>query len=36
MSVKGIGVDLTEIPRVRRMVERWDDRFLRRVFTDGP
>jgi holo-[acyl-carrier protein] synthase len=35
MSVRGIGVDLTRIPRVRRMVERWDERFLRRVFTDG-
>ena len=35
MSVVGIGVDLAQIPRVRRMVERWDERFLRRVFTDG-
>jgi holo-[acyl-carrier protein] synthase len=35
MSIVGIGVDLAQIPRVRRMVERWDERFLRRVFTDG-
>lgn len=35
MSVRGVGIDLTRIPRVRRMVDRWDERFLRRVFTDG-
>src|SRR3972149_920632 len=35
MMVKGIGVDLVQIPRMRRVVERWQDRFLRRVFTDA-
>lgn len=35
MNVKGIGVDLVQIPRMRRVVERWQDRFLRRVFTDA-
>ena len=34
-EVKGIGVDLAQIPRLRRVVERWDDRFLRRVFTEA-
>ena len=34
MIVRGIGVDLVQIPRMRRVVERWRDRFLRRVFTD--
>jgi holo-[acyl-carrier protein] synthase len=34
MNVKGIGVDLALIPRLRQVVERWDERFLRRVFTD--
>ena len=34
MNVKGIGVDLALIPRLRDVVERWDERFLRRVFTD--
>lgn len=34
MNVKGIGVDLALIPRVRQVVARWDERFLRRVFTD--
>lgn len=32
--IKGIGVDLAQIPRLRRAVERWDERFLRRVFTE--
>jgi holo-[acyl-carrier protein] synthase len=34
MNVKGIGVDLALIPRVREIVQRWDERFLRRIFTD--
>ena len=35
MMIKGIGVDLARIPRMRQIVERWNERFLRRVFTDG-
>ena len=35
MTIKGVGVDLVKIPRMRRVVERWQDRFLRRVFTDA-
>ena len=35
MNVRGIGIDLAVIPRIRQVVERWDERFLRRVFTDG-
>ncbi len=34
MRVKGIGIDLVQIPRMRRVVERWQERFLRRVFTE--
>jgi holo-[acyl-carrier protein] synthase len=34
VNVKGIGVDLALIPRMREVVQRWDERFLRRVFTD--
>ncbi len=34
-EVKGVGVDLAQITRMRRAVERWDERFLRRVFTEG-
>ncbi len=35
MSVLGIGVDLVECVRIRRSIDRFGDRFLRRVFTDG-
>jgi holo-[acyl-carrier protein] synthase len=31
----GIGIDVIEIDRVRRTLNRWGDRFLLRVFTDG-
>jgi holo-[acyl-carrier protein] synthase len=34
MSIIAIGIDATEIDRVRDLVERYGDRFLRRVFTD--
>lgn len=33
MDVKGLGVDLVAVGRMRRVVERWNERFLRRVFT---
>ena len=32
--VLGVGVDLTQMPRMRRVVARWDERFLQRVFTE--
>lgn len=35
MEVKGLGVDLVEVSRLRRVVERWKERFLRRVFTQA-
>ena len=28
-------MDLVKIPRMRDVIARWDERFLRRVFTDG-
>jgi len=31
--IRGIGIDLVLIPRLRQVVERWQDRFLERVFT---
>lgn len=31
--IVGTGVDLCEISRVRRLLDRWRDRFLERVFT---
>jgi holo-[acyl-carrier protein] synthase len=33
-GIRGIGVDLAQIPRLRRVLERWDERFLQRVFTE--
>lgn len=33
--VHGIGIDVCEIGRVRRLVEKYGERFLRRVFTAG-
>jgi holo-[acyl-carrier protein] synthase len=35
MELKGVGVDLVRIPRLRQVVERWQERFLRRVFTEA-
>ena len=35
MNVIGIGVDLVECARIRHSIDRFGDRFLRRVFTDG-
>lgn len=31
--IVGVGVDLVAIGRIRRMLARWQERFLRRVFT---
>ena len=30
-----VGIDIIEIDRIRQVVERWGQRFLRRVYTDG-
>jgi holo-[acyl-carrier protein] synthase len=35
MSVLGIGVDLVECARIERSLERFGEKFLHRVFTDG-
>ena len=35
MSVIGVGVDLVECARIQHSIERFGDRFLHRVFTDG-
>ncbi|MGH7307517.1 MAG: holo-ACP synthase [Candidatus Rokuibacteriota bacterium] len=34
MSVRGIGIDLVHMPRLRAVIERWQERFLTRVFTE--
>jgi holo-[acyl-carrier protein] synthase len=33
--IVGIGLDLAEIPRIARMVERWGERFTHKIFTAG-
>lgn len=33
--IVGLGVDVVDIPRVEKMVERYGDRVLARLFTDG-
>ena len=35
MSVLGVGVDLVETKRIENSLERFGDRFLQRVFTNG-
>lgn len=35
MSVLGIGVDLVECARIQHSLDRFGDRFLHRVFTEG-
>ena len=34
MNIIGIGLDATDIPRIADTLERFGERFLRRVFTD--
>jgi len=33
--IVGTGVDIAEVPRIRETIERFGDRFLRRIFTEG-
>ena len=33
--ILGTGVDIAEVPRIRGSIERFGDRFLRRIFTEG-
>ena len=35
MKIIGIGLDLVKIARVRAAAERWQERFLERVFTEA-
>ena len=34
-NIIGIGMDATEIDRIEATIDRYGDRFLRRIFTDG-
>jgi holo-[acyl-carrier protein] synthase len=33
--ILGTGVDIAEVPRIRESIERFGERFLHRVFTEG-
>jgi holo-[acyl-carrier protein] synthase len=35
MNIIGLGFDATDIPRIADMLDRYGDRFLQRVFTEG-
>ena len=35
MTILGLGIDVTDIPRIASAFERYGERFLRRVFTEG-
>lgn len=35
MNILGLGFDATDIPRIAQAVDRYGDRFLQRVFTEG-
>jgi holo-[acyl-carrier protein] synthase len=33
--IVGTGVDIAEVPRIRESIERYGERFIQRIFTDG-
>jgi holo-[acyl-carrier protein] synthase len=33
--IVGTGIDIAEVPRIRHSIERFGDRFLRRIYTEG-
>jgi holo-[acyl-carrier protein] synthase len=33
--IVGTGIDIAEVPRIREVIERYGQRFLQRVFTEG-
>ena len=33
--IVGTGVDLAEVPRIRKSIERYGDRFIKRIYTPG-
>lgn len=34
-NIIGLGLDATDIPRIEQTIERYGERFIKRVFTDG-
>ena len=33
--IYGIGIDIVKVERIKEVVEKWGEKFLRRVFTDN-
>lgn len=33
--IVGTGIDIAEVPRIRQAIERFGERFLRRIYTEG-
>jgi holo-[acyl-carrier protein] synthase len=33
--IVGTGIDISEVPRIAESIQRFGDRFLRRIFTEG-
>jgi holo-[acyl-carrier protein] synthase len=33
--IVGTGIDIAEVPRIRQAIERFGDRFIQRVYTEG-
>src|SRR5579862_8545789 len=33
--IVGTGIDIAEVPRIAKSIERFGDRFVRRIFTEG-
>jgi len=33
--IVGTGIDIAEVPRIRHSIERFGDRFLQRIYTEG-
>ena len=34
-TIIGLGIDASDIPRIAATIERYGDRFIRRIFTEG-
>lgn len=33
--IRGVGIDIIEVERIRKMIEQYGDRFLKRILTDN-
>jgi holo-[acyl-carrier protein] synthase len=33
--IQGVGIDIVEIERIKKVIEKWNNKFLKRIFRDG-